>query len=128
MSTTHMEVANGFFNALLAGEAAALERLFAPHAVFWQNFLGREIPRDEFLAGFARLAHTVDDLHFEDVRRTATGAGFVEQHTLCGRTQSGAALAVRGCFIAAVEDGRIVRLNEYLDSAQLAPLRAARSA
>jgi ketosteroid isomerase-like protein len=120
---THVALENRFFNALLAADHDALDAVFAEDAVFWQNFLGREIPKAEFLPRFAGLANRVPDLRFEDVRRAGTPDGFVEQHTLAGTAPSGEPFAVRGCFIVTVRDGRIVRLNEYLDSAQLAPLR-----
>ncbi len=123
---TNLDIANRFFNALLAGDADGLDRLLAPSAIFWQNFDGREIPREEFLPGWAGLSKAVRDLHFEDVRRTGTSAGFVEQHTLAGVTPAGQPFAIHGCFIATVEAGQIIRLNEYLDSAQRAPLLAAR--
>ncbi len=123
---TNLDVANRFFNGLLAGDAEALEAVFAPGATFWQNFSDGIQRRDEFLPRFGRLASLVTDLHFEDVRRTGTSAGFVEQHTLCGVTPAGEPMAIRGCFLGTVQDGQITAIEEYLDSAQLAPLMAAR--
>ena len=119
---TNFDVANRFFNALLAGDGTALNGLFSRDAVVWTNFSGQEQQRREFLPRFAALAATVPGLHFENVRRTATAAGFVEQHTLCGDTPEGGKLAAHGCFIVTVVDGRITRLNEYIDSVQLGPL------
>jgi uncharacterized protein len=124
---TNLEIANRFFAALLTGDGPALNRLFAPGAIFWQNFDGREIPRAEFLPGWAGLATSVTGLRIEDVRRTGTPTGFVEQHTLAGTTTLGESFAIHGCFIATVADGRITRLNEYLDSAERQPLVAARA-
>jgi ketosteroid isomerase-like protein len=124
----HLAVANRFFDALLAGDAATLDDVFAPEAVFWQNFSLRDIPKAEFLPGFIGLAKLIPDIRFEDVRRMGTPDGFVEQHILCGTTPSGAALRAYGCFVVTVRDGRITRLNEYLDPQQLAVLREARAA
>lgn len=124
----HVAVANRFFNALLAGDAATLDDVFAPDAIFWQNFALRDIPKAEFLPGFVGLAKLIPDIHFEEVRRMGTPDGFVEQHILCGTTPSGARLRAYGCFVVSVRDGRITRLDEYLDPQQLAPLREARAA
>lgn len=124
MALTNMEVADGFFDAVLAGDVEALDALFTPGAVFWQNFAGRDIPKAEFLAIFARLSSAITGLRFEESQRTRTPSGFVEKNTLRGRAPSGADLEMRCCFIATVEDGKIVRLNEYVDSVQLADLRA----
>ena len=125
---TNLDIANRFFNALLAGDATELDSLFAKDATFWQNFSGRDQHRDNFLPGFAKLVGMITDLQFENVRRIGTASGFVEQHTLRGTTASGAALAAHGCFIAQVKDGKIDRVEEYLDGAQLAPLVAPRGA
>ena len=124
---TNLDVANRFFNALLAGDGAALDGVFSQDAIFWTNFSGKEQHRREFIPRFAALASTMPGLHFENVRRTATPAGFVEQHTLCGETPDGGKLAAHGCFIVTVVDGRITRLNEYIDSGQLAPLTRRRA-
>lgn len=125
---TNLDIANRFFNALLAGDATELDSLFAKDATFWQNFSGRDQQRDNFLPGFSKLAGIITDLRLDNVRRTGTASGFVEQHTLCGVTASGAELAAHGCFIAQVNDGKIARIEEYLDGAQLAPLVAPRGA
>ena len=46
--------------------------------------------------------------------------GFVQQHELRGVRQDGVAVRLAACIVCAVEDGRITRLDEYFDSAQLA--------
>lgn len=122
MTATHLDVAEGFASALLAGDAAALTELFSPEAVLWHNFSGHEDAPASFVPGFVRFGARVQGLRFEDVRRVGTPTGFVEQHTIAGVTAAGAPVAIRECLIATVRDGRITRLNEYLDSAQLAPL------
>lgn len=124
---THLDVADAFFEALLAGDGSALDRLFSPYATFFTNFSGVTQHRDHFLTSFAALAGTVRNLRFENVRRVGNKDGFVEQHTLCGTTASGEELAVHGCFVFEVVEGEITHIDEYVDSAQLAPLLAGRS-
>jgi uncharacterized protein len=128
MNDTHVQLANALAEALLAGDATKLEELFDPAAVLWHNFSGHEDARDSFVPGFVRFAAAIKSLRFEEVRRVGTPTGFVEQHTLTGQTAEGSPVAIRECLIATVKDGRITRLNEYLDSAQLAPFTPARSA
>jgi uncharacterized protein len=128
MNDTNVQVADVLFEALLAGDGGKLEELFDPAAVLWHNFTGHEDGRAAFVPGFVRFAGMVQGLKFEDVRRVGTPTGFVEQHTLTGRTADGTPVAIRECLIGTVKDGRITRLNEYLDSAQLAPLAPGRSA
>jgi ketosteroid isomerase-like protein len=54
----------------------------------------------------------------EAVRRRGVAGGFVEQHVLAGTMPSGDSLRVVGCFLGTVEDGRITRLEQYVDGGQ----------
>ena len=49
--------------------------------------------------------------------------GFVQQHVLRGTTDSGAALEVPAMLRVFVADGHVTRIEEYLDTAQVAELR-----
>jgi ketosteroid isomerase-like protein len=119
-----LAAANRFFNGLLEGDLGALEEACAPGSVLWINLTEKERPLEESLPGFARLRARVPDLKMEMVRRRGTSKGFVEQHVLTGTMPTGDPLRVVGCFIGVVQDGRITRLEEYVDSAQAAPLSA----
>jgi ketosteroid isomerase-like protein len=116
--------ANRFFDGLLAGDLAELEAVCAPESVLWINVTEQERPLSASLPGFARLRSTVPDLRIEAVRRRGLPGGFVEQHVLTGTMPDGETLRVVGCFIGTVEDGRITRLEEYVDGGQAAVLSA----
>ena len=116
--------ANRFFDGLLAGDLTELEAVCAPGSVLWINVTEQERPLSASLPGFARLRSTVPDLRMEAVRRRGVPGGFVEQHVLVGTTPDGETLRVVGCFTGAVEDGRITRLEEYVDGGQAAVLSA----
>jgi ketosteroid isomerase-like protein len=115
-------VADRFFNALLTGDMGELEASCAPGAVLWINLTERERPLEASLPGFAQLAAKVADLGMEAVRRRGVPGGFVEQHVLTGTLPDGGALRVVGCFVGTVEDGRITRLEEYVDGGQAGAL------
>ena len=55
-------------------------------------------------------------LRYEAVRLAPVPGGFVQQHVVRGR-----ALVLPAVVVCQVRDGRITRLDEYFDSAQLAP-------
>ena len=76
------------------------------------------------LPGFARLRGKVPDLRMDAVRRRGVPGGFVEQHVLTGTMPSGDTLRVVGCFLGTVADGRITRLEEYVDGSQAGALSA----
>ena len=118
------ETAERFFSALADGHLERLREACAPDATTWNNLRDEVRSLEDSLPAYARLKSRVPDLHFEDVRRRDLHDGFVEQHTLCGTAPSGERLRVIGCFVGAVEGGRITRLEEYVDSAQAATLSA----
>ena len=62
------------------------------------------------------------ELRYEDIRVQPTPTGFVQQHVLCCRSATGVEVRAHACLVATVEDGRIRRLDEYLDAAAIAPL------
>ena len=68
------------------------------------------------------IAQNVRDFRYEDVRFEPTATGFVEQHMTCGTSPSGKPFAIPACIVCTVIDGRVSRLDEYLDSAQTAAI------
>ena len=117
-----LAVANRFFGGLLAGDLAALEAACAPGSILWINLTEKERPLEASLPGFASLRSRVPDLRMEDVRRRGVAGGFVEQHVLAGTMPEGEPLRVVGCFVGTVQDGRITRLEEYVDGGQAGAL------
>lgn len=125
MADEHVTIADRLFGAIIAGDGPEIERLVAPAATMWQNTGPATIARADFLAAWKNLASMVPGARLENVRRVATATGFVEQQTLCGpATASEPSVAIQGCFIITVEAGRVTRVEEYVDSAQVAPLMA----
>jgi ketosteroid isomerase-like protein len=125
MATTNdsLALAERLIAAILAGDIDAVRAIYTPDARIWHNFDRIEQTVDENLRVLRWLVRNVRDLRYEDIRRQRTEEGFVQQHVLRGRTADGAELSVPGCLVCTVRDGRITRLEEYLDSAHFAALR-----
>lgn len=63
------------------------------------------------------------DFDFHDVRGHDAGNGVsIAQYVILGTLPDGSALQAPGVLVAYSVDGRITRLQEYLDTGQLAPL------
>jgi ketosteroid isomerase-like protein len=122
MSDSALEVAERLFTALEAGDVEAVRALYAPEARVWHNFDGVEQTVEENLRTLAWFARNVPGRRYEEVRRQATATGFVQQHVLRG-TAPGGKLEMPACIVATVVDGKITRIDEYLDTAQSAVLR-----
>lgn len=121
----HLDVAERLFAAVAAGDIAAVRALYAPEARVWHNVDGVAQTADENLAVLQWVVTHIRDLRYEEVRRHATAAGFVQQHVLRGTVGDGVAVEIPACIVAVVRDGRITRLDEYLDSRHTGALLAA---
>jgi len=119
---SHLQIAKRLIDAVAAGDIEAVRNIYARDAVIWHNNDGVMQSVDENLAVLAWVVKHISNLRYDDIRRHATPTGFVEQHVLHGTLPNGNALSVPACLVCTVEDGRITRLDEYFDSAHLAPL------
>ncbi|MCA9640366.1 MAG: nuclear transport factor 2 family protein [Polyangiaceae bacterium] len=122
MENAALELARELTRRTLAGDVDGVGALYHDDAVVWRNFDQRELVKKQVLKVIGLLAKSVEGLRYEELRLTATESGFVQQHVMRGRAPNGAELQVPACLVAQVEDGRIRRLDEYLDAAALAPL------
>jgi ketosteroid isomerase-like protein len=125
------EVARRLIAAIEAGDVATVESLYADDMVGWRSFDQKELGKKPMLRVIEFLVKHVRDVHYENIRVETTPSGYVEQHVLHATAPDGTKVAVPACLVVEVRDGRIRRLDEYLDSAAIAPLskppKAARS-
>ena len=119
-STSALDLAKRLFAAITAGDVDAARAIYAPDAIIWHNNDGATQTVDQNLATLAWIAGNVKDFRYEDVRCEATDSGFVEQHITRGITPKGTEFAFPACIVGTIVDGRITRIDEYLDSAHLA--------
>jgi len=100
--------------------------LFADGAVSWHNFDEVEVQTaPESYEAVRAIRNVVPDFDFHDVRGHDTGDGVsVAQYVILGTLPDGSALRAPGVLVAHSTDRRITRLQEYLDTGQLAPLFA----
>ena len=90
----------------------------------WHNYEPGEQALDANLAVLGWLGRHVTGLRYDEIRRILLDDGFVQQHVLRGTTDWGLAIEVPAMLRVFVADGRI---EEYLDTAQVAELRERRS-
>ena len=122
MSDPHLVLAERLIDAITAGNVEAIREIYAPDTTIWHNHDGVAQSVEENLAVLRWVVGRVRDLRYDEIRRRSTTDGFVQQHVLRGTAPSGHALAIAACLIGTVREGRIVRLEEYLDPTQFAPL------
>jgi ketosteroid isomerase-like protein len=120
-----LEVADRLFKSIERGDVAAIRSaVYAPNAKIWHNNDGQTQTVEQNLAVLGWVVANIGEIAYTDVRRQATPAGFVQQHVLRGKLKSsGKEFSLPACIVCEVENGRITRLDEYLDSAHTAALR-----
>jgi ketosteroid isomerase-like protein len=117
-----LEVAGRLMDAIQAGDVAAVDALYADDMVGWRNFDRRELGKRAMLRVIEFLAAQVRDLHYDAIRVETTPRGYVQQHVLHAIAPDGTRIESPACLVVEVQGGRIRRLEEYLDSAAIAPL------
>jgi ketosteroid isomerase-like protein len=115
-----LAIADRFFAAIEAGDLAAVREIYAPDAEIWHNTDGLVQGPDDNARTLGWIAANLRDVSYTKVKRSATDDGFVQQHVLVATNRAGHRVEVPACIVTTIRDGRITRLDEYLDSASVA--------
>jgi uncharacterized protein len=110
------------FEAICTGDLDAVADLYADDVVIWHNYDQVGQTKEENLRVLRWLSRNVQNLRYDDIQRHPIDDGFVQQHVLRGVVPGGEKLDVPACMVVRVSNERITRIDEYLDTAQLASL------
>ncbi len=119
----YLDFADRFVGAIQSGDVATVRACYAPDAKLWHNSDGIEQTVDQNMKVLDWFIRTLPDRNYRVVRREALSDGFLQQHVLEATLPDGTKWAMDACCVIKIEDGLIVRLDEYLDSAKSAELR-----
>lgn len=86
--------------------------------IMWYNFDPQDRSRQEFIETLKSAHAMFQNQVNKDCRITVTEDGFVIQATMCGLLD-GKEIASPYCLVAKVKDGKVIRGEEYFDTAQL---------
>ncbi|MCU0268852.1 MAG: nuclear transport factor 2 family protein [Acidimicrobiales bacterium] len=117
-----LELAERMCRAIESADLDALQACYHPDLVTWTN-TGGEVDRARSLEMVGWLCRKLADRHYDVHRRVALPDGFLQQHVLRGTAPDGRAVAMPACIVGIVRDGRIARMDEYLDPTALSALR-----
>jgi ketosteroid isomerase-like protein len=123
VSTDALDIAERFFRAVESGDLDAVRAIYAPDAVVWHNHDRQEQTVEENLRVLGWVARNLPGRRYNVRRRVVIPGGFMQQHVLEAET-AGGPFTMPACVVCEVKDGRITRLEEYLDSAQAGHLRS----
>lgn len=113
------EVCEAFFDAYENKRVDVLDRLYADDCIVWHNVFGRDTTRDENLEAM-RGDKGQRRRTYNDRTVNAFHDGFVIQYSLNGVQHNGHRGALWICIVGKVRDGKITRIDEYMDSGKFA--------
>ncbi|KUI42223.1 DUF4440 domain-containing protein [Mycobacterium sp. IS-1590] len=119
---TVTDVADRLFAAIETGDRDTISRLWHDDIVVWK-VADRDRDKDRALRVLHWFIDTTSQRRYEVIDRQLFEAGLVQQHILHATGHSGGVIAMRvGIIIKLSADGRISRIDEYFDPAEIAPL------
>jgi ketosteroid isomerase-like protein len=106
-------------DAVRSGDIDALRAVYAEDVAVWHSFDGLENDREQNLRTLRWIHRHVPTVRYDEIRVGITEDGFVQQHVM--RAEEPAFEAP--CMLRAwCSEGKITRIEEYLDSAHTKPL------
>lgn len=108
-----MSVVDALLTAMTSYDVDAMRAVSSPGLRHWLSISEQEQGLDELLATFAKERSVVAEATFDLRRRVETADGAVLMLTVDGRTNGGATFHIPVCVVVGVEDGKVVRLDEY---------------
>ena len=118
------QLADRIFAAITAGDVEALRAIYADDVEVWHNFDMVTQNRDRNLKTLSWMHSKATNLRYTEIDRVVLADGFVQQHVLRATAPNGTEITVPAMLRIRCADGRITRIDEYLDPAQAAALRS----
>jgi ketosteroid isomerase-like protein len=112
------ELCHSFLDAVETNDLERVAELYAPDLRFWVNLTGTESTREQSLETLDK-GHALHRRRTYDDRTIDTFAtGFLVRYSVNIVTHSGKRASLFACIVAQCKDGRITRIDEYLDSSK----------
>ncbi|GLP82707.1 ketosteroid isomerase [Mycobacterium antarcticum] len=119
------DVADRLFGAIERGDYDAVEQLWSAEVTVWHSGDEADDDRARALKVIRWFLRTTTVRTYDVLDRQFFEGGFVQQHVLRADGENGASIAMRVCIVVKIDaDGRIARIDEYFDPADMAALLA----
>lgn len=115
--------AKRFFDAIEQGDVDTVRDSYTPDVGIWHNFDDAVQSREDNVATLTGMVSRISDRVYDNRQVEVFDGGFVQQHVLRGTRKDGQRVSMPACIICRMRDGKIFRLDEYLDSAHVAVFR-----
>lgn len=118
IDSINRKVCHDLFNALEEGDIGAVRKLYADDMVMWVNLTGQEMSAEDNLAAVEAGKGLHRRRNYNDRQIHTFEDGFVAQYTCEVVAKNGMKVPLSSCLVARVHNGKIVRLDEYMDSSK----------
>lgn len=115
--------AKRFFDAIEQGDVDTVRDSYTPDVGIWHNFDDKVQTREENVATLQGMVERISERVYDNRQLEVFPGGFVQQHVLRGVRKDGSRVSLPAALICRMRDGKIARLDEYLDSAHVALFR-----
>jgi ketosteroid isomerase-like protein len=110
------ELCETFFDAYQDRRVDILDRVRADDCINWHNVSGRQTTKHDNLSTFHASNRGQRRRTYDDRIVDAFHDGFVIRYQLRGVQSNGHTGSLWICIVGRVRDGKIVRIDEYMDS------------
>jgi ketosteroid isomerase-like protein len=110
-----LELARRFIQAVESGELEAVRACYGEDARIWHNFDDVEQTVDENMKVLEWMKRKTTRRSYEITRLEEIAGGYLQQHILRMVNREGSEITMHACLVVRVENGKILRLEEYLD-------------
>jgi ketosteroid isomerase-like protein len=114
-----------YFDAVERRDVQTVAELYAPEFRFWINLTGAETSREENLKALAEGYALHRRRSYDDRTLHTFETGFVVQYSVNVVQHDGRRTSLWACVVARCRDGRLTRIDEYLDSIHFRPAKRA---
>lgn len=115
----YQEVAEKWCSLLANKDSAILREIYHENAETWHNYDRKNMTMQEITELVGVIFSTFKEMSFQNIQRSFIENGFVQRHDIVGTHVNGAPLNIAACVFVTVKDGKISRLEEYIDPAPL---------
>ncbi|ORB73309.1 nuclear transport factor 2 family protein [Mycobacterium scrofulaceum] len=127
MTTASPEVvadaADRLFAAIEQGDFAAVDRMWSDDIAVWRVGARRDDGKARALRVIDWFIGATTERRYQILDRRFFEGGFVQQHILHATGHAGQSISMRVCIVITVGGGgRLDRIDEYFDPAEIAPL------
>ena len=126
MTHPDLNTVSRFFAAIEGKNPDVVAQMYADDVEVWHNFTRACQDKPTNVQILTAMCQHVPQVRYEVIERLRLDDGRVlQRHVLRATTPSGEEILIPACMLIRVRDGKIARIDEYLDTGQANRLRVA---